>query len=48
MIKKARNPSIELLRIIAMVCIIASHYACHGQQIAQEILATDFVGGGRT
>lgn len=45
MTKKVRNPSIELLRIVAMLCIIASHYACHGQQSAREILATDFVGG---
>lgn len=45
---KYREPSIELLRIIAMLFIICSHYACHGQTDAQTIMSSDFVGGGYT
>lgn len=43
--KKYRDPSIELLRIIAMFFIMCSHYACHGQTDTQAIMSTDFVGG---
>ena len=42
---KDREPSIELLRIIAMLFIICSHYACHGQTVAQAIMNSDFVRG---
>ncbi|MBO6154384.1 MAG: acyltransferase [Lachnospiraceae bacterium] len=43
--KKLRDSNIELLRIIAMLMIVGSHYACHGIQkclfhdIHQEFLA---------
>lgn len=44
-VQKQRDSKVEILRIIAMIFIVCSHYAAHGCTHALDIISTDFWGG---